>query len=662
MTPPMISMDLLNGQAVVKPASCLGGALFDRYRAATTAGGALFDRAIKAQIIALDGVPRLQEALGQAGFAFQVSEGLAGALRARAGATRADSLAAGARLGSVRDALQAAGLRLFPFQEEGVAWLAPRTKALLLDEMGLGKTIQALIAIPEGSPAVVICPAVVKGWWAAEARRWRPDLVPVILHGKSSFRWPGEGELVILNPAILPKGKKEQTPWAPGLNCPEGVTLIVDEAHCMKSGKTHQTERFRDLAKLVGARGGRLWGLTGTPLLNRPPELWAVLQGFGLARDAFGSWPRFLELFRARPKYFGGYDWGEGSEISPEVPGLLQRVSLRRERAAVLPELPGKTWRTVEVNGLDAATKKLCDKALATLAAQGVDLGAAVAAAVASKGGAGFTELSAARAALATAKIPGLLELVDNFEEQDEALVVFCSYRAPVDLLGKREGWVSITGDTSPEARTEIVRRFQAGQYKGLAATIRAAGVGLTLTHAHHALFVDLDWTPALNAQAEDRICRIGQDKGCIITVLQAAHELDRRVNELLAAKREIISASVDASTRAKPPAEDPGKALDAAANAPVVLEHYERSQRRRPAANDVERWAERALLALADMDQDRARVVNDMGFNKIDNEFGHSLAGQVDGGLSETQWAAATKMCRKYRGQVGSPPEENHV
>jgi SNF2 family DNA or RNA helicase len=150
--------------------------------------------------------------------------------------------------------------------------------------------------------------------------------------------------------------------------------------------------------------------------------------------------------------------------------------------------------------------------------------------------------------ALAIAKIPAMLRMVEDFEEQEEPLVVFSAHRAPIDELEKRKGWGVITGDTSPEERSRLEARFQAGDLLGIGCTIRAGGVSITLTRACNALFVDREWTPALNSQAEDRTYRIGQDRPVLITTLVADHPLDLRVTELTTDKQVLIDASVDAA------------------------------------------------------------------------------------------------------------------
>lgn len=589
------------GRALIAPTTRLGDN-FAAYLAATRQGGAWFDRDRKCQTCRLGDLIDVVAALHRAGFCLDVAKDLQTHLTVEATRVQTETNAASDRVAQTDAALAARGLSLYPFQRDGVRWLAPRAKALLADQMGLGKTVQALIALPEDAGVVVVAPAAVKGVWAAEARRWRPEYAEhiTILQGRGSFRWPAAGEIVITNYDILPS----EFP-AP----PAGVVLIADEAHALKSSKAQRTKKFRALADAVLANG-RVWLLTGTPLLNRPPELYAVLRAAKLDFDAFGPWTRFVRLFNGRKGYWGGYDWGSPSAA---VPDLLRRVSLCRRRDEVLPDLPTKTWREIEVS-IDAATERVCDEALERLRALGIDLEAATSEALLhsdeaiaeAKAGAAeayyafgeevntrgigrvlFSELSRARAALATAKVPAMLEQVEAFEDAEEPVVVFSAHRAPVDVLAAREGWAAITGDTPAAERTAIVERFQAGEIRGLAATIQAAGVGLTLTRAHQCLFVDLGWTPALNAQAEDRLCRIGQTRGVVITRLIARHAVDSRVTELLAEKQALIERTVDASATTSVP--DTAADVAAALASPAPQDPSTSPQKRSGADNGRE-------------------------------------------------------------------------
>jgi len=152
------------------------------------------------------------------------------------------------------------------------------------------------------------------------------------------------------------------------------------------------------------------------------------------------------------------------------------------------------------------------------------------------------------RAQLAQDRIPAMLEVVESYEDAESPLLVFSYHRAPIEALEGREGWATITGSTNNARRDEIVAAFQAGELRGVGLTIRAAGVGLTLTRASTSLFVDLDWVPTWNVQAEDRIHRIGQTASSVqIVRMVSDHPLDLRVHELLAGKITMITAAVEA-------------------------------------------------------------------------------------------------------------------
>ena len=555
------------GKVLCAPASRLNGS-FDKYLATTRSAGAFYSKADNAQVCSMDKAAGLVEALRAAGFTCDVAPELIGSLQALASRATHEVDAADARAIEVDAKLRAIGKALYPFQASGVSWLAPRKKALLGDDMGLGKTVQALTAAPVGAPIVVVCPAVAKGVWVREAKRFRPDLTPVALDGRGSFRWAQPGEMIIVNYDILPGTKAERKGFSATLPAdlavaPKGTVLISDEAHALKASGTHRTSQFRALRDCALAADGRVWLLTATPILNRASELWAVLQAMGAARDVFGSFDNYKRLWNAEDGRFG-IEWGEPS---PEVATRLQTVMLRRMKHEVLPELPAKIFRDIEVNGLSASVKKLCDATLAALEAIDADIGKALANAEKNENRRiTFRQFSEAREALALAKLPSAIELVEAYEDAGEPVVVFSAHRAPIDVLGQRLGWAVITGDTPAHVHTEIEDAFQAGKLKGIAATIKAGGVAITLTKACNALFIDEEWNPALNSQAQDRVCRIGQSRGVIITRLVAKHALDRRIAELLAEKTLIIDGAINAAARDSAPVKNTTPTVDATA------------------------------------------------------------------------------------------------
>ena len=152
---------------------------------------------------------------------------------------------------------------------------------------------------------------------------------------------------------------------------------------------------------------------------------------------------------------------------------------------------------------------------------------------------------------MATAKIPHALLLAETYEEAKEPVVIFSDHTSITNAFAKKEGWGIIDGSIAHAKRTKVVSQFQEGKLRGIAATIGAGGVGITLTRSHHAVFTDLRWTPEDNSQAEDRLCRIGQDRGVIITRLVANHKLDSHITKVLHDKQILIGATIEGEEQA---------------------------------------------------------------------------------------------------------------
>ncbi len=545
-----------NGGAMIAPADYLGKSQFRVYLdSMRSVPGTSYDSTRRCQQLPnIAQLPRVLAALEAAGFRPMLSPELAAAPAKIADAIAEEREHALAVMQEAVARIAAPGLSPYPYQRDGIPWLAIQDAALLGDEPGLGKTMQALLAAPPCAPVVVVCPATIKGVWAAEARMWRPDLTPVILGGVGSFRWPEANELVIINDDVLPLtpdevevetvARKEPPEHLP--LPPNDVVLIYDEAHRGKGGtKTQRGRRFLALSRTVLDNGGKVWLLTGTPLVNRPPELKAVLDLAGLFGKAFGSWPLFVKAFNG---YRGerGIHWGKPTPAAAEG---LRKVSLIRLREDVLPDLPKKTWQHMSID-IDADIRSEFDQISAEIEAAGFRIDKLTRAML--KEPVLFRTMSRIRECIARASIPAMMQLVSQAEAAEERLVVFSAHRAPIDLLEERIGWEAITGDTPAEDRTAMVKEFQDGRLKGIAGTIRAMGTGITLTKGAHAVFVDLDWTPAGNSQAEDRLCRIGQHSAVLVTILVADHPLVERIVELLRDKKVIIDGSVTEAAKGK--------------------------------------------------------------------------------------------------------------
>lgn len=406
---------------------------------------------------------------------------------------------------------------LFPYQKIGVDYLKSHKKALLFDDPGLGKTAQALSALPEHCSVIVVCPASVKPVWEKEIKQWT-NLKPSILSGMNSFRQPLLGEVVILNPEILPS--------TPSLVI-KPYNLIIDEAHQFKTTKSIRAKKLSLLRKLVLDWGGAIWGLTGTPILTDPMDLYGVLTAVGLFRDVYGTYDNFLRVFNGRKLQWATFSQIVWGKPMPESGLLLKKFCLGRKRETVLPDLPTKTYETysVPVKGYQGLLDKTEDEIEQLLGNPGV--------------------LSTARASIAAQKAKECLPYIANLAES-EPLVVFSSHLESANVVADHFNVVPLTGEADQKVRQLLVEDFQSGKTNIIIGTIGAMGVGLTLTRANRAVFINRDWTPALNLQAEDRVCRIGQKKPVIITDIVCNDRTEENLYRVLMRKQSLVDNSVE--------------------------------------------------------------------------------------------------------------------
>ena len=454
----------------------------------------------------------------------------------------------------------------------------------------------------------------------------------------------------------------------------KGTSVIVDEIqNAMNSGALRH-KALRAILRAVRLKDGTTWGATGTPMHNQPMELCNVLKVLDLFNEAFGNWAKFIQLMGGaqEEKNFGGRPkkiWNWNVPTKPrndaekrkldEIVACMRRVSLRREMDKVGIEVPPIVIQDIIVD-IDAKTKRQCDKAKKELEKAGVSLDEAIDRMIEiGDDGVGFTELSRAYQQLSVAKVPGAMQIVEDLQHNGESPLVFSAHRAPIDIFDARDGWATITGSTNNEERTRIVDDFQNGKLSGVACTIKAGGVGITLTKAAYAVFVDLHWSPANNEQAIFRIRRIGQTRHQFVYRIIANHELDRRKAHRLDIKEAMIEHYISATTIVgKPESQVAAEALILGANVEVAEPKIKTLGIRRAAKTPQERWAAAGLRKLSALDPDGAAVANEAGFNKIDSVKGKSLKSRLGIGLTQREWDFALKILKKYHRQIGECPE----
>ena len=435
---------------------------------------------------------------------------------------------------------------LFPHQIEGVAFLLGRMRAILADDMGLGKTRQAIVALrhiaPDG-PYLVVSPASVKRNWAREiAIADQPATTHVVETGSTV---EGRPDWVIVNYDILPK-------HVDALEKPAWAGIVFDEAHYLKnhtSMRSRLARRLADRAKSQGIRSPAVYLLTGTPLTNRPRDLFVLLQlvGHPLGR----SFLSFAKRYCAAERNEFGWQTRGASNVD-ELTVQLHGVMLRRSKDDVLA-LPPKlrTWLTVEVpkgTGVRDMRKAVELMISHERVAPGSSINEL------RLRGRLLQAVTKARQALAAAKVPSTIDFVSGATEQGEKVIVFSCFEEPMQKLSRHFGdtAVLLTGKTPSDKRQAIVDRFQEDpRIRVFLANIVAGGVGTNLTAATQVVFNDLDWVPANHWQAEDRAYRIGQTRSVNVTYLVARDTIDDFVQTVLQKKAALVSAIVDGTALA---------------------------------------------------------------------------------------------------------------
>jgi len=450
------------------------------------------------------------------------------------------------------------GKEYFPYQQAGISFAMGRESTFLADEMGLGKTIQAIGVINATKPAtvLVICPATLKINWKKEMERWLVDPYRIhILNSADTF--PVNVEIVVMNYDIAAKFEKEIRSITWGL-------IVADEAHYMKNPKAKRTIAILGSGKKIpGIKADKKILMTGTPITNRPIEIFPLVSYL---------WPTiFNNMWHFGKRYCGAENTGWGWDFSgatnmEELQGLLRSSGMvRRLKADVLKELPPKTRQVVvlpsdsvkSLIGKESAQSKLFEteikdlqKAVRTAKAQKDEGAYKDAVSMLRKANnVAFTEMAAIRKELAIAKIPFVVEYVNNILEEGEKVVVMAHHRDVVDAIQNEFGLsaVKLYGGMTEVEKSSNVERFQIDPTcKVFIGSIQAAGVGITLTAAQKMVFAELDWTPANMLQAEDRIHRIGQTGSALIQQLVFDGSLDAKMAETLVRKMGIIERALD--------------------------------------------------------------------------------------------------------------------
>jgi superfamily II DNA or RNA helicase len=477
--------------------------------------------------------------------------------RVEAGAWLAQTLAGLRGPAGLAAAEPVADLRgaLRPYQKVGVSWLAfassLRLGVCLADDMGLGKTIQVLgllllhkrRRLRGDPPHLLIVPASLLANWQAEVERFAPSLVVLVAHPSAM----PAGDLAAIEKTELDGVDVVITTYGTlarveALQRLEWSLAIVDEAQAIKNPSAKQTRAV----KAVKARS-RI-ALTGTPVENRLGDLWSIFDF--LDPGLLGSAPEFSRFMKRLTD--------RSDEPYAPLRRLIQPYLLRRLKTdrSIMADLPDKTEIKAFclLSGAQAAlyqqTVDELDRALAGLR-QGIERRGLVLAYLMrfkqicnhpshwlgdgswDEGGSG--------------KLARLREIVEAVAAKQEKALVFTQFREATEPLAGflaelfgRPGLV-LHGNTPVRERGALVQRFQEdAAVPFFVLSLKAGGVGLTLTAASHVVHFDRWWNPAVENQATDRAYRIGQHRNVLVHKLVCRGTVEERIDRLIEDKQSL--------------------------------------------------------------------------------------------------------------------------
>jgi len=445
---------------------------------------------------------------------------------------------------------------LRPYQKTGLGWMTALGETgfggALADDMGLGKTVQALAYLAaridaaeslKRLPSLLIVPTSLVGTWVTEAARFTPDLTVLVLHGperKSLFEQIDKHDIVITTYPLLHRDGDI-------LFAQSYDTVILDEAQMVKNPASRAAKLIRD----VQAR--QRLALTGTPMENNLEELWSLFDW--LIPGLLGNRKTFGQVFRKPIEKEG--DRAAQARLNRRISPFL----LRRTKEQVAADLPPKTVIT-ETISLSGPQRELYETIR-------IAMDKRVRAALDQKGLAGsritvldallklrqvccdpaLVKLPAARDVTTSAKRAHLLAMLDELMAEGRRVLVFSQFVQMLHLIeddiktrGYEYAWLS--GKT--KNRTELVERFQSGDVPIFLISLKAGGIGLTLTAADTVILYDPWWNPAVERQAMDRAHRIGQDKPVFVHRLITEGTVETQIEAIQARKQDLADALFD--------------------------------------------------------------------------------------------------------------------
>jgi SNF2 family DNA or RNA helicase len=424
------------------------------------------------------------------------------------------------------------------YQRVGVAWLnflrTHGLSGLLADDMGLGKTLQALCIIQ--GRALVVAPASVIHAWRLQAEKFRPRLKVSVYHGPARSLDPA-ADLTITTYGLVRSdvGELEGVSWD---------TLVLDEAQVFRNPDSLLAGAIRRLKAAFRVN------LSGTPIENSLDDLWS--QFAVLLPGLLGSRQEFHEIAQR-------IEAGDSSEAL-RLQNRVRPFILRRLKRDVAPELPEKTEvvlyadlshdeRTAYQAILGSTRREILDSMDAGLQ-EDIPVFSLLETLMRLRQACCHRALLPAMDAVqSSSKLELLSECLRNSISQGHRALVFSQWTSFLDLIEPHLRAMNCSFsriDGSTKDRHVVTEEFQKPDGpQVMLLSLKAGGLGLTLTAADHVYIVDPWWNPAAEEQAADRVYRIGQENPVMVHRLVARDTVEERVLALQEQKRALAAAVV---------------------------------------------------------------------------------------------------------------------
>ena len=443
------------------------------------------------------------------------------------------------------------------YQKRGFSWLTFLEKhglgACLADDMGLGKTIQVLAAIiddhsknSDGTPTLLVAPTSVLGNWQREAQRFAPELTTLIHHGAGRPRKADElkssiagVDLVIVSFGVarLDSAVLKRVKWR---------RLVVDEAQNVKNPNAAVTKALRSIP------ADRRIALTGTPVENRLVDLWSL---FSVINPGFlGSVTEFRNTYE-RPIM------KENNHVQLEkLRDMVRPFILRRLKSdkSIICDLPAKIEQnafcnltTEQATLYEVVIRDVESKLMEAegINRQGLMLSTLMRLKQICNHPAQFLQDGSEFTPARSHKLARVCEMLDEINAEGESVLLFTQFteigkslETMIRGMGDRAVHY-LHGGTPMALREHMVEQFQ-NPDSGPAVfvlSLRAAGVGLTLTRANHVIHFDRWWNPAVENQATDRAYRIGQTKIVMVHKMVTMGTMEERIDSLIESKKKLV-------------------------------------------------------------------------------------------------------------------------